>query len=63
LGEENRKGWELSTLLGNSEGKGTDATDASFRPGLPLIKDSLPEGTRWFAEFTLSNTKEIREGI
>lgn len=43
--------------------KGTDATDASFRPGLLLIKDSLPEGTRWFAKFTLGNTKEIKEGI
>lgn len=43
--------------------KGTDATDASFRPGLPLINDSLPEGTRWFGKFTLGNAKEIKEGI
>lgn len=42
--------------------KGTNATAASFRPDLLLIKDSLPEGTRQFAKFTLGNTKEIKEG-
>lgn len=43
--------------------KGTHGTEASFRPGLLLIEDSLPEGTRGFAKFTLGNTKEIKEGI
>lgn len=62
LGGGEQRGEELSTLLGEFRRAPRDATDASFRPSL-LIKDSLPEGTRWFAKFTLGNIKEMKEGI
>lgn len=63
LGGGEERGEELSTVLGEFRREPSNATDASFRPGLLLIKDSLPEGTRRFAKFTLGNTKEIKEGI
>lgn len=51
LEEESTRGWELPTETAAIQ-EGADAADASFRPDLLLLKESLPEGTREFAKFT-----------
>lgn len=66
-GNEELRGWERKAEGGRScqhclvIQKGAEATDASFRPGFLLIKESLPEGRRQFAKFSLGNTEEIKE--